>query len=233
MKGKNDMKIKHLTILTLALASTLTFMNAQEAPALPKANNTVVVQVTPAATKPVVVSMESDYEKFPVCRLYQIQELNKFRAARYKSVEILQDIVSNIDTQAPVKRFYDGNSSFSTKTKKEYNFRYNFIVWDGYIHIKKAGTYTFVVVTEGYNGAFAVTVNEKTEIAAADPQVNQANFNVDLKTGMNKLRLCVVVKSPNGSIKPSITYFPANAIMDNPPQITPANLFHKAANEDW
>ena len=227
------MKIKHLTILTLVLASTLAFVNAQEAPALPKANNTVVVQVAPAPSKPVVAQIVSDYEQlFPVCRLYQIKELNQFRAARSKSVGSLQEIVSDIDARPALRIFLDRNSSFSTKRKKEYNFRYNFIVWDGFIHVKTAGTYTFVVVTEGYDGAFTVAVNGKTEVAADDPRVNQANFNVDLKPGMNKLRFCVFVKNTDGSIKPSITYFPVNAIMDNPPQITPANLFHKVANED-
>ena len=236
MKGKKDMKIKHLTILALVLASSLTIVNAQEAPALPKTGNTVVVQVTPAA-KPVVTS---DFEKFPECRLY-VANINYSSASisasinRQVTIESLKGVVDQIGTMTSLAAFYDKNpSKFDTKQNAGPNVQYNFIVWEGYIPIKKAGTYTFLAtLAGGVRKGFALMVNGKNVyIADSTHESLQGTVNADMKVGMNKLRFCVATDSMDGKVKPLVRYKLLNAIGDFR-EFTPANLFHKVENEDW
>ena len=235
------MTIKKLMFLTLCLASALTLVTAQDEPKLPE-GNAPAGQVAPAGNnppaQPVPTQPAGDFEKFPECRLYATGIGKPFNM-KYKP-ELFKELIEQIGSMTSVAAFYDKNAS-KFDTKHNQNVNYDLIVWNGYIPIKKAGTYTFLVTLSGIDrggaaGGFACTVNGKSiNVVGAQEKrgvILQGTVDADLKVGMNKLSFCVYANKADGSIKPAIRYKLQNAIGDFR-EFTPANLSHKVEAEDW
>ena len=214
-----------MMLLMLGLASALTIVTAQDAPKLPEAKNAPAAQVTPAGnsqqTATVATQLAGDYEKFPECRLYK----TSFKPFDFQPN--FEALIDGIDSMSSVAAFYDKNTSkFDPKQDAGKDIVYDLLVWDGYLPIKKAGTYTFLVT--GDAGISAILVNGKgtTHIC------KQGTLDVDLKVGMNKLRFCIYTTVPDRCNKPILSYKLRNAIGDFR-EFTPANLSHKVENEEW
>ena len=236
------MTIKQMMLLMLGLASALTIVTAQDAPKLPEAKNAPAAQVTPAGnsqqTATVATQLAGDYEKFPECRLYATGIYKPFNM-KYKP-ELFKELIEQIDSKTSVAAFFDKNAS-KFDTKQNTNVNYDLIVWDGYIPIKKAGKYTFLITLSGIDkrgacGGFACVVGKNSiyEFGSNEKHgvIIQGTVDADLKVGMNKLRFCVFANKTDGSIKPAIRYKLQNVIGDFR-EFTPENLSHKVASEDW
>ena len=194
-------------------------------------------EVKPKPPIPPPYQPTGDYEKFPECRLYTTGVGNPFNM-KYRP-ELFKALIEQIDSMTSLAAFYDKSASkFDTKQQAGQDLNYDLIVWDGYIPIKKTGTYTFLVALCGMNplngsrGAFALLVNGKALYVSDDDKTLLGALDADLKVGMNKLRFCVYASNPNGDIKPLVRYKLWNAVGDFR-EFTPANLSHKVEAEDW
>lgn len=212
------MKFKKMMYLLLCLTGTMTFLNAQEAP-------------KSAAT------IEDGFEKFPECRVYNVSTRNAE----------LKELYEKIDSLSSAAAFYDKDGvKFNLKQAQAgKDVQYNMIVWDGCVRIKTAGTYTFLFTWEVPSGRTigSIALQVKDQKALAGPKsgsfaerTNQGQFDVDLKAGMNKFRLCVLMGGNIPALKadsnPVIRFKPRNAIGEAR-VFKPAELFHKVQEEDW
>ena len=217
---------KQLILLILCLIGTMPILTAQEAPILPVEKN------APAKSDSGV--LPDGYDKFPECRLYYASVSYKNNGSNFN------EVFEKIDSMTSVAAFYDKNASkFDVKQNAGPDVTYSLLVWDGYISIKKAGTYTFLVTMSGMNpthalyGAFGLKVKDQTFIGGWRADSLQGTLNVDLKPGMNQLRFAVYCSpSAKERVKTLIRYKPLNAIGEFR-EFTPANLTHKVVEEDW
>ena len=217
---------KLLILLILCLIGTMPILTAQEAPILPAEKN------APAKSDSGVLS--DGYDKFPECRLYFENVIINLKGSNFK------EVFEKIGELTSVAAFYDKNSTkFDVKQNAGPDVTYSLLVWDGYISIKKAGTYTFLVTMSGMNpphgqyGAFGLKVKDQPLIAAHRAGNLQDTLNVELKPGMNQLRFAVYC-SPNAKeqVIPRIRYKLSNAI-DDYRDLTPSQLFHQVIDEAW
>ena len=200
---------KQLMLLILCLCGTLTFLTAQEG------------------------NPNDGYEKFPECRLYNAN-------VTFNRSSNFQEVFEKIGELTSVAAFYDKNSSkFDMKQDNGNDVAYNLLSWSGYLPIKKAGTYTFLVTMSGMNpphgkyGAFGLKVKDQPLIVAWRDGKLQGTLNVELKPGMAPIHF-VVYCSPNArsDVKALIRFKPLNAIGEFQ-FFTPNDLSHKVAKEDW
>lgn len=226
------MNLKKLMLLALCLTGTFTFLNAQENPVLPTAKE------APAQTNKSTTSDDSEYQKFPECRVYLVNSQADFK-----------ETFDKIDSLSSLAAFYeqDGVKFNLQQAKAGKDVQYNMIVWDGYINIKKAGTYTFLltwVVPSGprghaNTGSIGLLIKDQKILISRGKsgQTSQGQVDVNLKAGWNKLRLCVLMDDNIPALmrydsNPVIRFKPRNAIAE-PREFEPAELFHKVQEEDW
>ena len=212
--------IKQLIFLILCLTGVLSFLTAQEAP----------LQATPANT--------DGFEKYPECRVYSVAT---------KNAE-LKEIYEKIDSLSSLRAFYDkDDAKFSLQPQAENikGIQYNMIVWDGYISIKKSGTYTFILtwnvpgnVQNENHGSICLQVkDQKTLVGHANYRRGalQGHFDVELKAGWNKLRLCVLTKTNMPKLSPSnpVIRYKLRNVIGELRECRPTELTHKVEKEDW
>ena len=116
---------------------------------------------------------------------------------------------------------------------------------DAFVNIKKAGTYTILltwVVPRTANGgsntgSIGLQVKDQKVLinSVHSDDTCQGQFDVELKAGWNKLRLCVICGTCMTNTRPSspvIRYKLRNVIGD-PRELKPAELTHKVEEIDW
>ena len=175
-------------------------------------------------------------ESFPECRVYYVNSINTD----------LKEIYDKFDSLSSLAAFYDkdGTKFNLQKSMVDKNTEYNLIVWDGYINIKKASVYTFLLAwvipfsnEHATEGSTVLQVNDKKVLIGPTYSGNtcQGILDIDMKVGLNRLRLCILTRDNMSLLKPStpvIRYKLKNAVGDYR-EITPANLYHKIMEEDW
>ncbi|MBP5671433.1 MAG: hypothetical protein J6X49_03510 [Victivallales bacterium] len=176
-------------------------------------------------------AQETDYQKFPECRVYSVDGQTD-----------IKEIFEKIDSLSSLAAFYDedGAKFNLQQAKAGKDVLYNMIVWDAFVNIKKAGTYTFLftwVVPSYPIGSIGLQVKDQEVFCNRyrEGTTSQGQLDVELKAGWNKLRLCVITTQNMPSLKPSspvIRYKLRNVIAD-PRELKPAELTHKVEEIDW
>lgn len=210
------MKITKLMLMMLCLVGTLAFVAAQDG---------ATPQVAPTQNL-------EEFEKFPECRMYAV-----YYPENGGGEAATKELIDKIDSLTSVAAIHDRNASkFDTKQEAGTGVSYGLIVWDGFLPIKKAGTYTFLVTRPEIGGGQAVglRVNNTYGYQACWNDPNQLTVNVDLKIGMNRLRFFVWAYKASALQKasPLIRYKLMNVVGDFR-EFTPANLFHKIETAEW
>lgn len=210
MEKKMIVKAK-LMILIMCLVGTTAFLTAQE---------------------------DVELGKYPECRLYNVAA----NSNTHKHFEEVFDKIGSLTSLIAIIDKNGGEFDLKQPTASALNLRYNMVVWDGYLYCRKAGIYTFILFpwsipfANNYRGAFGITVNDKSKVVKeGEKNVYQDTFDVDLKLGYNKVRLCFFVFPSVAIAKPKnplIKYKPRNAL-DDYRAITPSLLFHKIPEKDW
>ena len=206
------MILKKLLLLTLCLTGSMIYLSAQE-------------------------TAVDDYQKFPECRVYSVNRKTD-----------IKETFEKIDSLSSLAAFYDqdGAKFNLQQAKAGKDVQYNMIVWDGFVNVKKAGTYTFLLTwvppcdQHGMNyGNFSIGLQVKEQKVlihdGRSNSISQGQFDVELKAGWNKLRLCVVSPESMTNLRPSspvIRYKLRNVIAD-PRELKPAELTHKVEEVDW
>ena len=209
---------KQMMLIFFYLIGTLSFLSAQL-----------------AQTQDAFAS-DGDYEKFPECRVYSVNSQTDFK-----------EIFDKINSLSSLAAFYDkdGAKFNLQQAQAGKNVQYNMIVWDGFINIKTAGTYTFVltwVVPSGprghaNTGSIGLLIKDQKILISRGKsgQTSQGQVDVNLKAGWNKLRLCVLSNTNIPFVQPSnpvIRYKPWNVIGE-PREFKPAELTHQVNKLDW
>ena len=202
--------------LIVCLIGSLSFLRAQDA----------------------LIDNTDDFEKYPECRVYSIATKNAS----------LKEIFERIDSLSSLGAFYDKDGTkFSLQPQVENikGIQYNMIVWDGYISIKKAGGYTFMLtwnvpgnVQNENCGSICLQVkDQKTLVGPVNYRRGalQGQFDVELKAGWNKLRLCVLTKTnmPNLSSSNPVIRYKLRNVISEPREFKPEELTHKVEDVDW
>ena len=177
--------------------------------------------------------LAGDFEKFPECRMYDVYCPRNSD----KALAATKELLDKIDSLTSVAAIYDRNAAkFDTKKEVGPDGYYGLIVWDGYLQIKKAGTYTFQVTRPETSvcQSLGLRLNNTYGCQAVYRSSNQLTVNAELKIGMNKLRF--FVWTPSGeelqAAAPLICYKFQSADGEFR-EFTPSNLYHSVETYDW
>ena len=196
----------------------------------------VILTANATPAKPLPSLGGNAYGMFPECRVYHVNSQNTE----------LKDIYEKIDSLSALATFYDTDETKFNLLQSEADkgITYNMIVWDGYITIKKAATYKFILTwvvpftnEHDTEGSTILQVKDKVVLIGPTRSGNtcQGILDIDLKAGMNRLRLCILTRENMNQLKPStpvIRYKPMIVITDFR-EISIADLLHTVKEVDW
>ena len=200
-----------------------------------KAINTHSSTSHSATTLTISGSTDVFFQKFPECRVYSV------------NVEAdIKETFEKIDSLSSLAAFYDedGAKFNLLQAKAGKDVRYNMIVWDGFVNIKKAGTYTFMFTWVVPNhahltnlGSIGLQVKDQKVLCNnfRENSTSQGQLDVELEAGWNKLRLCVVTEYNMPSLRPSspVIHYKLRNVIGDPRELKPAELTHKVDEVDW
>ena len=105
------------------------------------------------------------------------------------------------------------------------------IRWEGFFKCKLAKTFTFLIKNPGYANSYSVKINGKP---GATGRSAECSFDVDLKTGWNKIEIVRDFRSDpaltisakvKGSVVEPTQFSPAMMFYDDKPELHPENPF--------
>jgi hypothetical protein len=206
---------------------------------------TSIILTANATAAPLPFHSGGNYKMFPECLVYSVDtkcEMN------FTEIEMnIQNIFKKYDSyMSLLATFYDQDrTKFNLQQTKAKDVHYNMIMWDGYLKIDMASTYTFLLTwvvpptNSGNNidASIGLQVKDQTIICSGNPGRDSAiegQLDVYLNVGWNKLCLCVLTGRDINDLKqscPVIRYNPLNAITELR-KLKPIELYHKLKGTD-
>lgn len=162
------------------------------------------------------------------------------RVGRARQEGGLKDLLPKLKAGSipSLAKFYDNDATGFEKNvsadKNTAGVKYNIIKWEGYLKIKKAGKYSFMLgypVVNQYDtilpGQFrpecALVINDQEVVVAKG---DQDWLHLDLKSGMNKFSLVTLPGNFSSSGENAKVYYHPCDSMEELREIRPNDIFH-------